>query len=141
MIKIGIFLFYICTYVYSYLPIKKNIAGAKARITCIGDDENGYETTQSILSPATDEKGYFFATTLPASISKQGNYSKLTDCKAKVDYSPLENCKVPTDIDNGMSGAPLDTYRILKHKNIKLYRLRPFVFTPEPEPEPKPKGY
>ncbi|KAM5564096.1 protein SEED AND ROOT HAIR PROTECTIVE PROTEIN-like [Rosa sericea] len=117
------------------------IQGAVARITCLGKDENGYETAPlSILSGATDAKGYFFATLSPSKLV--GNYNKkwkLTKCTAFLKNSPLESCKVPTDVNHGISGAPLASYRPLNAKNMKLFSVGPFFYTSEPKPAPK--GY
>ncbi|KAL6210345.1 hypothetical protein ACLB2K_015578 [Fragaria x ananassa] len=117
------------------------IQGAVARITCVGEDENGYETAPfSMLAGATDAKGYFFATLSPSKL--EDNYNKkwkLTECKAFLDSSPLESCKVPTDANHGMSGAPLASYRTLNAKNMKLFSVGPFFYTSEPKPAPN--GY
>ncbi|KAM5564097.1 proline-rich protein 3 [Rosa sericea] len=117
------------------------IQGAVARITCVGEDENGYETAPfSILSGATDAKGYFFATLSPSKL--EGNYNnkwKLTECKTFLDNSPLESCKVPTDVNHGISGAPIASYRTLNAKNMKLFSVGPFFYSSEPKPAPS--GY
>lgn len=116
-------------------------AGAVARITCVGEDENGYETAPfSILSGVTDAKGYFFATLSPSELEDNyGNKWKLTECRIFLDNSPLESCKVPTDVNNGISGAPLASYRTLNAKNMKLFSVGPFFYTSEPTPAPN--GY
>ncbi|XP_050364621.1 protein SEED AND ROOT HAIR PROTECTIVE PROTEIN-like [Argentina anserina] len=119
------------------------IQGAVARITCVGEDENGYETAPfSMLTAATDAKGYFFTTLSPSKL--QGNYNKkwkLTECKTFLDNSPLESCKVPTDVNHGISGAPLASYRKLnvKAENMKLFSVGPFYYAPTPKPTPN--GY
>ncbi|KAM1759222.1 hypothetical protein ACFX11_008243 [Malus domestica] len=94
------------------------IKGAVVRITCLAEDEQGYETAPfSKLSGATDAKGYFFATLSPSQLEDKW---KLTECKAFLDYSPLEACKVPTDVNHGITGHLLSSYRALSAKNIKL---------------------
>ncbi|PRQ26425.1 hypothetical protein RchiOBHm_Chr6g0294431 [Rosa chinensis] len=117
------------------------IQGAVARITCVGEDENGYETAPfSILSGATDAMGYFFATLSPSKL--EGNYNnkwKLTECKTFLDNSPLESCKVPTDVNHGISGALIASYRTLNAKNMKLFSVGPFFYSSEPKPAPS--GY
>ncbi|XP_017974838.1 PREDICTED: proline-rich protein 3 [Theobroma cacao] len=110
------------------IPIK----GAVARITCLAVDEHGYETAPfSILSKATDSKGYYFATLFPHELS---NKLKLTECKAFLEKSPLENCKVATDVNKGISGAPLSYCRLLNNNKMKLYSVPPFIYTSQPKP-------
>ncbi|CAN6561551.1 unnamed protein product [Malus baccata var. baccata] len=112
------------------LPIK----GAVVRITCLAEDKQGYETAPfSILSGATDAKGYFISTLSP---SQLGDKWKLTECKAFLDYSPLETCKVPTDVNQGITGHLLSSYRTLSAKNIKLYSVGPFFCSSKPKPVP-----
>ncbi|CAL9023976.1 unnamed protein product [Prunus brigantina] len=116
------------------------IKGAVARITCLAEDEYGYETAPfSILSGATDAKGYFFATLSPSELQDKW---KLTECKAFLDYSPFQYCQVPTDVNHGITGHLLASYRILNTKNIKLYSVGPFFYTSETEPKSTPNnGY
>ncbi|TYI51062.1 hypothetical protein E1A91_D12G149100v1 [Gossypium mustelinum] len=118
-----------------YYPIQ----GALARITCLVVDENGYEKTHSVCSGETDAKGYFFARLSP-SISEAGSLSKLTECKALLESSPLETCNVPVNVNKGISGAPLSDFRILNHMRIKLYSVGPFFFTSQPN-NSVPNGY
>lgn len=95
--------------------------GAVARVTCGYEDEYGYETgPMSVLSHVTDSKGYFFATL------SLGSKLKLTECKAYLEISPLETCKVPTDVNFGIGGALLSSYRLLDNK-MKLYTVGPFI--------------
>ncbi|KAL6209889.1 hypothetical protein ACLB2K_020828 [Fragaria x ananassa] len=117
------------------------IQGAVARIKCFGEDEHGYETAPLIiLSGATDAKGYFFATLSASKL--EGNYNKkwkFSKCTAFLHSSPLESCKVPTDVNHGISGAPLASCRTLNAKNMKLFSVGPFFYTSEPKPAPN--GY
>lgn len=104
-------------------------AGSVPRITCEAVDEYGMESAPiTILSDATDAKGYFFATLSPYEIQ---NHKKLTQCRAFLELSPLESCNVPTDLNNGITGAVLASYRLLHDhdKNIRLYTVGPFTFT------------
>ncbi|TQD72537.1 hypothetical protein C1H46_041944 [Malus baccata] len=111
--------------------------GAVVRITCLAEDEQGYETAPfSKLSGATDAKGYFFATLSPSQLEDKW---KLTECKAFLDYSPLESCKVPTDVNHGITGLLLSSYRTLRAKNIELYSVGPFFCTSETKSVPN--GY
>ncbi|CAB4322179.1 unnamed protein product [Prunus armeniaca] len=103
------------------------LEGSVARITCEAADEYGLESApMTILSDATDAKGYFFATLSPYEIE---NHKKLNQCRAFLELSPLESCNVPTDLNNGISGAVLASYRLLHDKNIRLYTVGPFTFT------------
>ncbi|KAL6271873.1 hypothetical protein ACE6H2_028784 [Prunus campanulata] len=103
------------------------LEGSVARITCEAVDEYGLESAPiTILSDATDAKGYFFATLSPYEIQ---NHKKLTQCRAFLELSPLESCNVPTDLNSGITGAVLASYRLLHDKNIRLYTVGPFTFT------------
>jgi hypothetical protein len=98
-----------------------------ARITCVAVDENGFEAAPfSFLSDACDPKGYFFATLSPAEVEDN---RKLTECRAFLELSPSETCIVPTDVNKGISGALLASYRLLNDKKMKLYTVGPFLFT------------
>ncbi|CAJ1969795.1 unnamed protein product [Sphenostylis stenocarpa] len=110
----------------NYTPIQ----GAVTRITCGCEDElGGYETGSiSVLSHATDSKGYFYST---ISLSELVSNLKVTECKAYLESSPLETCKVPTDVNYGTSGAPLSSYRLLENKT-QLYTVGPFFYTSQP---------
>lgn len=113
-------------------------SGSVARITCEAVDEYGFETAPiTILSDASDAKGYFFATISPSEI--ENKKKKLTQCKAFLELSSLDSCNVPTDANNGISGDLLTSYRLLHDKNIKLFTVGPFIFTSEPKPVNK--GY
>ncbi|KAM4086564.1 hypothetical protein ACJW30_10G111500 [Castanea mollissima] len=114
------------------------LKGAVARITCVAVGDKGYETAPfSILSNGCDANGYFFATLSP--YSSLLNNKKIKECKAFLDYSPLDTCKVPTDVNHGISGGLLTSYRVLNEKNMKLYSVGPFFYTPETQSVPN--GY
>ncbi|XP_027367936.1 proline-rich protein 1-like [Abrus precatorius] len=115
----------------NYFPIQ----GAVARVTCGCVDENGYETGPiSVLSDATDGKGYFLAT---VTLAEFGHKLKFGECKAYLDSSPLETCKVPSDVNYGISGATLSSYRTLDNKK-KLYSVGPFFCTSQSPPYSSP---
>ncbi|MFQ6665157.1 hypothetical protein Gotur_031995 [Gossypium turneri] len=97
------------------------------RITCVAVDEFGYETAPfSFLSDATDENGYFFATLTPPEINDK---MQLRECKAFLENSPLEACKVPTDVNKGIRGAILNSHRVLDQRKMRLYWVGPFFYT------------
>ncbi|KAE8681633.1 GBGE184-like protein [Hibiscus syriacus] len=116
------------------------LGGAVTRITCEGVDEYGYETESfSILSSATDEKGYFFATISPYELEDHNR--RLRNCRVFLELSPSEACGVPTDVNKGISGAPIGTFSRLHDKNIKLFTVGPFFFVPRQEAKSIPDGY
>ncbi|TXG49831.1 hypothetical protein EZV62_025706 [Acer yangbiense] len=59
------------------------------------------------------------------------NFYKYSLEDAFLDNSPLDSWKIPTDVNKGISGALLSSYRILKKKRIKLYWVGPFLFASE----------
>ena len=59
---------------------------------------------------------------------------KLTECKAFLKKSPEETCNVPTNVNNGMSGALLSSFHLLEDKNMKMFSVGPFVYNPETIP-------
>ncbi|XP_039003686.1 proline-rich protein 1-like [Hibiscus syriacus] len=109
-------------------PKTTPIKGAAARITCVAVDEQGYETAPfSILNTPTDSKGYYLAALYPHQLIRHS--LKLADCKAFLLESPLETCKVATDVNKGMTGAPISYRRLLHNKKMKLYSVPPFIFS------------
>ncbi|KAL8101015.1 hypothetical protein AgCh_033046 [Apium graveolens] len=104
-----------------------DIADAIARITCEAVDKKGYKTAPfSKLSSPANAKGYYFVTLSPAEL-KQG--WRLTECKVFLEKSPVRSCNVPTDVNNGKTGATLPSPRLLKTMN--LYSIPAFVYTPK----------
>ncbi|KAK8509818.1 hypothetical protein V6N13_093663 [Hibiscus sabdariffa] len=135
VLPIGVEGLVLCKSGPKYYPIR----GALTRITCLTVDENGYEKTHSVCSGETDEKGYFLARLSPSGLDDVDLSSKLGDCKAFLESSPLETCNVPVDVNKGISGAPLSGFRVLHHLGMKLFSVGPFFFTSEPNPVPN--GY
>ncbi|XVF22163.1 hypothetical protein REPUB_Repub12eG0150000 [Reevesia pubescens] len=136
VLPIGVQGLVLCKSGPKYYPIQ----GALARITCLAIDENGYEKTYSVCSGETDEKGYFFAPLSTLGLDNlDDQLTKLTECKAFLESSPLETCNIPVDVNKGISGAPLsEHFRVLSQKRMKLYSVGPFFFT---EPNSVPNGY
>ncbi|CAL1386306.1 unnamed protein product [Linum trigynum] len=95
-----------------YRPLQ----GAVVRITCSGEEE------EHKVSCSTDEKGYFYKT-MPA----YGGKPEL--CKAYLEKSGSEKCSEPTDVNKGINGAALSSYKILHDKRIKLYPVGPFFYS------------
>ncbi|KAG7970919.1 hypothetical protein I3843_07G109900, partial [Carya illinoinensis] len=116
----------LCKLGSKYVPLK----GAVARITCKAVDEKGYEAIPfSILSDECDAKGYFLA---PLSSSFLKESRNIKECKALLEHSPLETCKVPIDVNHGSTGAALSSFRILSNKQMKLFSVGLFFYTSEP---------
>ncbi|XAR60480.1 hypothetical protein NMG60_11033881 [Bertholletia excelsa] len=108
------------------------LQGAVAPVTCLATAPNGYESAPfSFLSSPTDSKGYFFSTVSRHEVEDGRN---LTGYKACLGKSPLEACKIPTDVNKGITGGLLSSYRILKDKNVKFYSAGPFLCTTETKP-------
>ncbi|XP_022953718.1 proline-rich protein 3-like [Cucurbita moschata] len=107
-----------------YHPLK----GVVARITCMGLNEKGNEMAPfSFSSFPSDEHGYFLAT---LSVSKLKGKAKVTECKAFLPpSSPCEGCKYLTNVNNGVLGALFRSFRILTHRNMKLYSVGPFLYS------------
>ncbi|XP_062095492.1 protein SEED AND ROOT HAIR PROTECTIVE PROTEIN-like [Humulus lupulus] len=109
------------------------LVGGLARITCIAEDENGYERAPfSMVSHKSNEKGYFMATFLVSDVLGSEDKLKLKECKAFLEGCPIEieaACKFATDVNNGVSGALLSSYRFLPQKDMSLYTVGPFVYT------------
>ncbi|CAN0889067.1 Protein SEED AND ROOT HAIR PROTECTIVE PROTEIN [Linum grandiflorum] len=115
-------------------------AGAVARITCLAEDEQGYETAPfSVSSTPSDAKGYYFTTLYLSQLSNAVNYHiKLKECKAFLESSPEGcKCKYPTDANGGVNGAPLTSYRVLDEKQMKLYTIKPLVFSTSSADDPE----
>ena len=105
------------------------------RITCLTEDKNGYERAPFfLLSHKTDERGFFLATFSLSELLGSENKLKLKDCKAFLEKSSMEtSCKVPTDVNNGLSGAHLSSFRFLPEKVMALYTVGPFICNSEPD--------
>ncbi|KAI9180723.1 hypothetical protein LWI28_007553 [Acer negundo] len=114
------------------------LEGAVVRITCqVVDDDNECET---VYSDETDADGYFFKTLSPLKQLTDG-LKVIKECKAFLEDSPMEDCKVPTDVNGGISGALLNSYRILNNKSIKLFKVGPFFYTSETQYSDPNNGY
>ncbi|KAG5231717.1 proline-rich protein [Salix suchowensis] len=125
----------LCKQGSNYTPLE----GAVIRVACTAMDQHGYRKVHfSCLTGATDAKGYYFKT-LPS--SGLDDHLKITECKAYLESSPLKTCNVPTNMNDGISGAPLSAYRILHDKKMKLYSMRTFFYTSTKPPSTPAAGY
>ncbi|KAK1417122.1 hypothetical protein QVD17_26244 [Tagetes erecta] len=121
------------------------IKGATARVSCLARNHLGLELAPFIVSSCpTDDKGYFLAKLSP----RVTKYLKkveweLKECKVYLEKSPLKECKVPLDINGGITGVHVissSSHRLLKNAN--LYSIKPFFYTSdEPKPISDNKGY
>ncbi|WCJ22258.1 proline-rich protein 1 [Euphorbia peplus] len=116
------------------------LQGAVARITCVSEDEYGYETSPfSILSEATDAKGYFLATLSPNEVQYN---AKIKECKAFPELSPSVNtCNVPSNVNGGIDGVLLSSFRFLRNKRMKLFTVGPFFYTSDSDKSVTNNGY
>ncbi|KAF3613538.1 putative histone-lysine N-methyltransferase SETD1B-like [Capsicum annuum] len=122
-----------CKSGYKSFPLK----GAVARITCLGREKNGYETAPfSFSSYQSNAKGYYYAVFSLNELKGYDHSYKITQCKAFLESSSLEECNVPTDENKGKTGALLTSYRLLNEygkKKTLLYSVAPFVYTSDDE--------
>ncbi|XP_020550726.1 proline-rich protein 3 [Sesamum indicum] len=115
------------------------LKGGVVRITCLGIDKDGYETAPfSILSRPTDANGYFFSKLSSQLLEDDG--VKISQCKVFLHSCPLKTCPVATDVNKGLSGAPLSAYRPIGFNNMRLYSVGPFVYSSETQ-KSFPYGY
>ncbi|KAK4418105.1 hypothetical protein Salat_2223200 [Sesamum alatum] len=115
------------------------LKGGVVRITCLGIDKDGYETAPfSILSRPTDANGYFLSKLSSQLLEDDG--VKISQCKVFLHSSPLKTCPVATDVNKGLSGAPLSAYRPIGFNGMRLYSVGPFVCSSEPQ-KSSPYGY
>ncbi|XP_024964718.1 proline-rich protein 1-like [Cynara cardunculus var. scolymus] len=121
------------------------LKGAIARITCLARNRKGLELAPfSIVSCPADNKGYFLAKLSPPSMKFLKNVDwELEECKAFLKSSPLKDCKIPLDVNGGITGAHIvssSSHRLLKNAN--LYSLKPFFYmSGQPQKVSDDKGY
>ncbi|KAL0435915.1 UNVERIFIED_CONTAM: hypothetical protein Sradi_0299400 [Sesamum radiatum] len=97
-----------------------------------GIDKDGYETAPfSVLSRPTDANGYFLAKLSSQLLEDDG--VKISQCKVFLHRSPLKTCQVATDVNKGLSGAPLSAYRPIGFNSMRLYSVGPFIYSSEPQ--------
>ncbi|KAL9224790.1 hypothetical protein vseg_000793 [Gypsophila vaccaria] len=104
------------------------LAGAMARMTCMVDDDDArYAGQLSVVSRHTDRNGYFLI-----NMSKyQSNSIVLRECRVHLETHPPGICNVPTDVNNGVSGASLGHYRTLDDSS-RLYSVPYFIYDASP---------
>lgn len=117
-------------------------AGAVAKISCEAKSTDQYKAAKfSMLTPKSDKNGYFLATFTPEQL---GDNLKPTDCKVYLESSPSYTCNVATNVNLGVTGAPLTYSRDFgEYKNtynLVLYSVPAFVYTSKTKCE-KPSYY
>uniref|UniRef100_A0A7N0TTL6 Uncharacterized protein n=1 Tax=Kalanchoe fedtschenkoi TaxID=63787 RepID=A0A7N0TTL6_KALFE len=100
------------------------IQGACAKVTCAAKGKKPF----TIISAPTDKKGMFMATLSLYEVEKTWDLKK--DCKAYLHSSPLKTCHVATNVNKGLSGAPLKTYKSFAGQHMKVFYVGPFTFRP-----------
>ncbi|KAM7275668.1 hypothetical protein ACFE04_017534 [Oxalis oulophora] len=108
-------------------------------------NEYGYEILPaSTYTSKTNKNGYFLVP-IPQLLKLEYKYSKYTSCKAEIEHSSTEKCKIPFNGDKWQSSSTyLSSYRILHDRQVKLYSISPFVFTQEQDQQQHtttPTGY
>lgn len=90
----------------------------------------------------TDKNGYFYAELKGFKMSHSFLDHPLHACKVKLVSSPLESCKVLTNVNYGLYGAPLryEDKRLVgsEHYEAVVYSAGPLAFRP-PHCAPKPE--
>ncbi|EFH56569.1 hypothetical protein ARALYDRAFT_483934 [Arabidopsis lyrata subsp. lyrata] len=123
--------FILCKYGYKTYPIQ----GAKVKVVCPMVDSHGKLVAKvTISSYPTDLKGYFYFITYGLS----HKVKNISSCKVKLESSPVYTCKTPTNVNKGVTGAPLspENSKFLSHDNLTLYTLEPFYFSSPVAPKP-----
>ncbi|CAL1398609.1 unnamed protein product [Linum trigynum] len=118
------------------------LPGATARITCVAEEEHGYETAPfSVSSSRTDDQGYYFATLYLSEVMMSDDL-KLKECKAFLENpssaTDTTTCDYPTDQNGGVSGATLTSHTVLEEKRMKLYTVKPFAYSTTAGPASAP---
>ncbi|EOA28966.1 hypothetical protein CARUB_v10025218mg [Capsella rubella] len=121
----------LCKSGYKTYPIQ----GAKVKVVCpIVDSYGKLVAKVTISSYPTDLKGYFYFIAYGLSLKVKN----INSCKVKLESSPLSTCKTPTNVNKGVTGAPLsfDNSNFLSHDNLILYTLEPLYFSSPVAPKP-----
>lgn len=103
-------------------------AGAMARIRCVAEDDDGNDAGDfSVVSGGSDYNGYF-----RINMSKYALEGiTLSRCRVHLETHPPSICRIPTNVNEGLTGAPLLQYRTLSD-NSRLYSVSPFVYDASP---------
>ncbi|KAJ0259070.1 Pollen Ole e 1 allergen and extensin family protein [Hirschfeldia incana] len=111
------------------------IQGAKVNVVCpIVDSYGKLVAKATISSYPTDLKGYFYFITYGLS----HKVKNINGCKVKLESSPVSTCKIPTNVNKGVTGASLssNSSKFISRDNLDLYTLEPFYFSCPVSPKP-----
>ncbi|CAH8362943.1 unnamed protein product [Eruca vesicaria subsp. sativa] len=111
------------------------IKGAKVIVVCPIVDSYGKLVAKVIISSyPTDLKGYFYFIMYGLS----HKVKNINGCKVMLESSPVSMCKTRTNVNKGVTGAPLssDSSKFLSRDNLNLYTLEPFYFSSPVAPKP-----
>nr|XP_016497491.1 PREDICTED: non-classical arabinogalactan protein 30-like [Nicotiana tabacum] len=115
----------------------KPIAAAKVSVIC----KNYMKRVSYYKAFQTDKNGYLFAELDGFKMGHSYLDHPLHSCRVKLVSSPLENCNVFTNVNYGLTGAPLRFLdKTLRRSNYEavIYAAGPFAFRPAYCP-PKPE--
>ncbi|CAE6055764.1 unnamed protein product [Arabidopsis arenosa] len=112
-----------------YLPKPNPDMAIEGFILC----KSGYKTYPiqgakvKVVCPIVDSHGKLVA-----------KVKNISSCKVKLESSPVYTCKTPTNVNKGVTGAPLspENSKFLSHDNLTLYTLEPFYFSSPVAPKP-----
>ncbi|CAH2057634.1 unnamed protein product [Thlaspi arvense] len=100
--------------------------GVVARVTCETAGEYGYEAEDvTVLSQATDGKGYFLATLSPSEV-KDYEKVRIKECRAFLELSPADTCSFPTEINRGKRSHSTEISSPRKQKQDEALHRWPF---------------
>ncbi|TXG50074.1 hypothetical protein EZV62_025949 [Acer yangbiense] len=119
-----------CKYLGSWsLSEAKPLSSAKVSVIC----NNGKDQINYYKAFSTNENGYFYAQLEGFKMNSCIWEHPLQSCHVRLVSSPLENCSLISNINNGMYGAPL---RFEKKKLVgsnyeaAIYAAGPLAFRP-----------
>ncbi|KAF4383607.1 hypothetical protein F8388_014107 [Cannabis sativa] len=113
----------------TYIPIQ----GAVARVTC-SPNYSSYDkddVPSSMLSYESDVNGFFLVKLLVSQLKTGLNVKE--DCKVFLEYSPLQTCNLPTDVNDGITGANLSFFTAFKDKVFYTLGAGPLIYTTTPK--------
>ncbi|XP_022764974.1 non-classical arabinogalactan protein 30-like [Durio zibethinus] len=125
-----------CDYYGSWSLLKAEpIASAKVSVIC----KNKKDQVSFYKAFETDGNGYFFAELEGFQMSHSLLDHPLQSCNVRLVSSPLENCNLLSNINNGLYGSPLryESKRLYrKDYEAVIYAAGPLAFRPAHCPAP-----
>ncbi|XVE99809.1 hypothetical protein REPUB_Repub03eG0233300 [Reevesia pubescens] len=111
------------------------IPSAKVSVIC----KNEKDQVSFYKAYETDGNGYFFAELEGYKMSNSLLDHPLQSCRVKLVSSPLENCKLLSNVNYGLNGSPLryENKRLYrKDYEVVIYAAGPLAFRPAHCPAP-----